>query len=64
MIACACIRIKGSKLKNGFIKDNITGYIDVTRGDVKAFKTFVHIVIPNKHTTSGSELEFMEIIWS
>jgi hypothetical protein len=28
MIGCTHIRIKGSKPKNGFIKDDITGYID------------------------------------
>jgi hypothetical protein len=62
MITCTCIRIKRSKWKNGFIEDDIMRYIDVTGGNIKVFKTFVHIAISKEYTMSGSELKFLRII--
>jgi hypothetical protein len=32
------------------IKNNITGYIYATSGEVKAFEAFVHVTIANKNT--------------
>jgi hypothetical protein len=39
------IRVKGSKRKDRFIKDDILGDIDAAGGDVKILQAFVHIAI-------------------
>jgi hypothetical protein len=47
---------------DGFIKDDIIGYIDAPCGGVKAFKTFMLIAISKKDTLLGSELKFVLIV--
>jgi hypothetical protein len=42
--------MKCGKWKKLLIKNNITGYIDATGGEVKAFEAFVNVTIANKNT--------------
>jgi hypothetical protein len=48
--------------KHGFIKDNVTGDVDTTRGFIKALVALVHRTIAQENTHLGSKLEFVSII--
>ena len=39
---CTGVGMKGSKRKHGLIKDNISGYVDPTSRNIKAFNPFMH----------------------
>jgi hypothetical protein len=55
---------KSPNVLDGRLKEDIMGDIDTTLRDIKTLEPFVHITVPKKNTSSGTELEFMGIIGS
>jgi hypothetical protein len=51
--------MKRRERKNTFIKNNISRNIHPAGRDIKAFETFMKIVVPDEGTTFRPELKFL-----
>lgn len=54
--------MKVGKRKHGFIKDEITGYVDTTGGNIEALDTLMLCTITKKNTLLGTEHEFTSVV--
>jgi hypothetical protein len=61
---CTRIGVQGSEGKHQFIKHDITGHIDTTNNDIKAFVALMMSAIAKKGTLFGAEHKFVFVIWA
>jgi hypothetical protein len=54
--------MKGCKGKNIFIENNITGYVNTTSGDLKAFYSFMKGTVSKENTAHGTESKFACVV--
>jgi hypothetical protein len=52
----------GGERKNLLLKNNVMRNIDAAFSNIQAFKPFMHVAISKEYTTSGSNLEFVEVV--
>jgi hypothetical protein len=56
--------MQGSKRKDQLIKNDIPGDIYVPFSGIKAFETLMQIIVAKENASSGTELEFVTIVWA
>jgi hypothetical protein len=54
--------MKGGKWKHEFIKDHISGDIDVTFRNIETLKTLMHVAIPKEYTMCGPKLKLIGVV--